>query len=150
MVVCRLGTLCTIYGLMAELADAQDLKSCIRKGVWVRFPLCPPAGRTYNVPLQIEYQVVQVYFPYTIRVYRTCGVACNIPIIAMTCGSRLYGYLAKWSNAPDCKSGTLRFPWSESKSAHHIFGDSLAGKTRDFDSRMLSSNLGLRTIFLKH
>lgn len=30
---------CIVYGGMAELADAQDLKSCACKGVWVRFPL---------------------------------------------------------------------------------------------------------------
>ena len=27
---------------MAEQADAQDLKSCVRKGVWVQVPPSPP------------------------------------------------------------------------------------------------------------
>lgn len=30
---------------VAKLADARDLKSCIRKGVWVRIPPCAPFFR---------------------------------------------------------------------------------------------------------
>lgn len=35
----KLADNATEHGLMAELADALDLKSGFRKGVWVRVPL---------------------------------------------------------------------------------------------------------------
>ena len=44
----------TLYARVAELADASDLKSGVRKGVWVRVPPCAPFGRTANTSLGLR------------------------------------------------------------------------------------------------
>ena len=70
---------------VAELVDAQDLKSCIRKGVRVRFPSRAPA-RTLLASLPPRYRGIAAQKPHPIEVlafdHKTKRYRINGPFFA--------------------------------------------------------------------
>lgn len=121
MVVCRLGVVITLYARVAEQADAQDLKSWVRKSVWVQVPPCAPSC-LYGTPYFCRYG------------------ACNISIVVMTCAIFI------WVSGEDGESRRTVNPLPYGLTGSNpvsptTLPDSLVGRAPDFDSGWVSSSL---------